>query len=104
VRGYAHVIKEDTVDPNCFSSAPSSACGSVDGGQNWAQYKGSGFPGSGGARHRGASAHESDLVLATHGRGIWIIDDISPLRAAHGPVMTKDGGVPAGSRPVQQYG
>ena len=24
---------------------------------------------------------ERDLVIATHGRGIWIVDDISPLRA-----------------------
>ena len=26
-------------------------------------------------------ARDDDLVLATHGRGIWIIDDITPLRA-----------------------
>jgi hypothetical protein len=24
--------------------------------------------------------HEEDLVLATHGRSFWILDDISPLR------------------------
>jgi hypothetical protein len=24
---------------------------------------------------------DRDLVLATHGRGIWIIDDLTPLRA-----------------------
>ena len=33
---------------------------------------------------------ESDLVLATHGRGIWIIDDISPLRALTPELMAKD--------------
>ena len=33
---------------------------------------------------------ESDLVLATHGRGIWIIDDISPLRALTPDLMSKD--------------
>jgi hypothetical protein len=26
---------------------------------------------------------DDDLVIATHGRGIWIVDDISPLRALH---------------------
>ena len=31
----------------------------------------------------------SDLVLATHGRGIWIIDDISPLRALTPDVMSQ---------------
>ncbi len=35
-------------------------------------------------------ARESDLVLATHGRGIWIIDDISPLRALTPELMTKE--------------
>ena len=32
----------------------------------------------------------SDLVLATHGRGIWIIDDISPLRALTPDMMAKE--------------
>ena len=35
-------------------------------------------------------ARESDLVLATHGRGIWIIDDISPLRALTPDLMSKE--------------
>src|SRR5579872_3545218 len=26
--------------------------------------------------------HENDLIVATHGRGFWILDDISPLREA----------------------
>jgi photosystem II stability/assembly factor-like uncharacterized protein len=26
--------------------------------------------------------HESDLIVATHGRGFWILDDIEPLREA----------------------
>src|SRR5262249_3937419 len=24
--------------------------------------------------------HDGDLIVATHGRGFWVIDDISPLR------------------------
>jgi hypothetical protein len=34
----------------------------------------------------------SDLVLATHGRGIWIIDDISPLRALTPALMSEEAG------------
>jgi len=45
---------------------------------------------------------ESDLVLATHGRGIWIIDDISPLRALTPEVMTKEATLLPG-RPSIQY-
>jgi hypothetical protein len=45
---------------------------------------------------------ESDLVLATHGRGIWIIDDISPLRALTPDLMPKTA-VFITSRPAAQY-
>jgi hypothetical protein len=33
---------------------------------------------------------DHDLVVATHGRGIWIIDDISPLRALTKEALAKD--------------
>ena len=28
--------------------------------------------------------HEDDVIVATHGRGFWILDDIEPLRQMHG--------------------
>jgi hypothetical protein len=45
---------------------------------------------------------ESDLVLATHGRGIWIIDDISPLRSLTPDLMAKEAALIPG-RPIIQY-
>ena len=43
----------------------------------------------------------NDLVLGTHGRGIWIIDDITPLRSLTPDLLTKEATfVPA--RPQQQ--
>ena len=54
---------------------------SLDGGQQWAQYKGADFPNVA-VRDIVVHPRESDLILATHGRGIWIIDDISPLAAS----------------------
>jgi photosystem II stability/assembly factor-like uncharacterized protein len=90
VRGYAHVIKEDSVDPNLlFVGTEFGLWISVDGGQHWAQYKGSNFPAAA-VRDIVVQARESDLVLATHGRGIWVIDDISPLRALTPDLMTKE--------------
>ena len=81
MRGYAHVIKEDTVNPDLlFLGTEFGLWISVDGGQRWAQYKGSHFPPVA-VRDLVVHPRTSDLVLATHGRGIWIIDDISPLRA-----------------------
>jgi photosystem II stability/assembly factor-like uncharacterized protein len=90
VRGYAHVIKEDTIKPNIlFLGTEFGLWISVDGGQHWAQYKGSNFPATA-VRDIAVQARESDLVLATHGRGIWIIDDISPLRTLTPEMMAKE--------------
>jgi hypothetical protein len=102
VRGYAHVITEDTVDPNLlFLGTEFGLWISTDGGQRWGQYKGSDFPDVA-VRDIVVHPRESDLVLATHGRGIWIIDDISPLRALKPELMEKDAALVDG-RPAIQY-
>ncbi|MFZ1138380.1 MAG: glycosyl hydrolase [Candidatus Sulfotelmatobacter sp.] len=89
-RGFAHVIKEDSVNPNLlFLGTEFGLWISVDGGQHWAQYKGSNFPAVP-VDDIAVQARESDLVLATHGRGIWIIDDISPLRTLTPEMMSKE--------------
>jgi hypothetical protein len=45
----------------------------------------------------------SDLVLATHGRGIWIIGDISPLRQLTPEVITADAVVLPGPPSIQYF-
>jgi photosystem II stability/assembly factor-like uncharacterized protein len=102
VRGYAHVIREDTQDPDLlFLGTEFGLWISVDGGQRWAQYKGASFPAVA-VRDLVVHPRESDLVVGTHGRGIWIIDDISPLRALDPGVMAQAAAfIP--SRPVVQY-
>jgi photosystem II stability/assembly factor-like uncharacterized protein len=102
VRGYAHVIKEDTVDPNLlFLGTEFGLWISTDGGQRWAQYKGNDFPAVA-VRDIAIQPRESDLVLATHGRGMWIIDDISSLRQLKPDLMEKDAAV-LEERPAIQY-
>ncbi|HMD43442.1 MAG TPA: hypothetical protein VKH45_10230 [Candidatus Acidoferrum sp.] len=101
VRGYAHVIKEDTVSPNLlFLGTEFGLWVSLDGGKHWAQYKGHNFPDVA-VRDLVVQPRDSDLVLATHGRGIWIIDDITPLRHLTPDVMAKDAAFLPG-RPAQQ--
>lgn len=101
VRGYAHVIKEDTIDPNLlFVGTEFGLWISYDGGQRWAQYKGSNFPAVA-VRDIAIQPRDSALALATHGRGIWIIDDISPLRALTPELMTKDAAMIAGPPAIQ---
>jgi photosystem II stability/assembly factor-like uncharacterized protein len=103
VRGYAHVIKEDTVNPNLlFVGTEFGLWISVDGGKHWAQYKGSDFPAAA-VRDIVVHPREGDLVLATHGRGIWIIDDISPLRALTPELMEKQATLISGKPAVQYF-
>jgi len=103
VRGFAHVIKEDTVDRNIlFLGTEFGLFISVDGGQHWAQYKGSDFP-SAAVDDIALQARESDLVLATHGRGIWVVDDISPLRALTPETMGKEAALIPGRTVVQYF-
>jgi photosystem II stability/assembly factor-like uncharacterized protein len=101
VRGYAHVIKEDTVSPNLlFLGTEFGLWISLDGGKHWAQYKGHDFP-TVAVRDIVVQPRESDLVVATHGRGIWIVDDISPLRKLTPEVMTQEA-VFLQAKPAQQ--
>jgi photosystem II stability/assembly factor-like uncharacterized protein len=81
VRGYAHVIKEDLVNKELlFVGTELGLWVSLDGGRQWAQYKGGDLPNVA-VRDLAIHPRDKDLVIATHGRGIWIIDDITPLRA-----------------------
>jgi photosystem II stability/assembly factor-like uncharacterized protein len=101
VRGFAHVVKEDTVSSNLlFLGTEFGLWVSLDGGTHWAQYKGHEFP-SVPVRDMVIHPRTSDLVLATHGRGIWIVDDISPLRQLTPEILSKDA-VFLESKPVQQ--
>jgi len=81
VRGYAHVVKEDLVDKQLlFLGTEFGLWVSIDGGAHWAHYKGGDLP-SVAVRDLAIHPRDHDLVIATHGRGIWIVDDITPLRA-----------------------
>jgi len=90
VRGYAHVIKEDTQRSDLlFLGTEFGLWVSADGGKQWARYKGHEFP-SVAVRDIIIHPRESDLVIATHGRGIWIVDDITPLRKLTPEVMSQE--------------
>jgi photosystem II stability/assembly factor-like uncharacterized protein len=101
VRGYTHVIKEDLVQQNLlFLGTEFGLYVSIDGGKAWAQFKGGRFPAVA-VRDLAIQPREHDLVLATHGRGIWIVDDITPLRALSAELLTQEASF-VSARPVQQ--
>jgi photosystem II stability/assembly factor-like uncharacterized protein len=90
VRGYAHVIKEDVLKPDMlFIGTEVGLWISIDGGKQWAQFKGNRFPAVA-VRDLAIHPRDNELVLATHGRGIWIVDDITPLRALTPEVMSQE--------------
>ncbi len=101
VRGYAHVIKEDEVNARLlFLGTEFGLWVSVDGGANWAQFKGGHMPAVA-VRDLAIHPRDNDLVIATHGRGIWIVDDITPLRTLNSSVISSDAAFVA-ARPIQQ--
>ena len=101
LRGFAHVVKEDTEQPHLlFVGTEFGLWISVDGGRRWAAFKGGDFPNVP-VRDLAIQPRDSDLVLATHGRGIWIVDDITPLRHLSARTMSGDFAFLSG-RPVQQ--
>src|SRR6266567_3405760 len=70
---------EDTVNPNLlFAGTELGAFFTIDGGQHWVRLKG-GLP-TIAVRDMVIQAREGDLVMATFGRGFYVLDDITPLR------------------------
>jgi photosystem II stability/assembly factor-like uncharacterized protein len=70
---------EDTVNASLwFAGTEFGAFFTVDGGAHWVQLKG-GLP-TIAVRDMAMQAREGDLVIATFGRGFYVLDDISALR------------------------
>ena len=90
--GYAHVILEDRVNPSLlFLGTERGLFLSLDGGKQWAQFK-AGLPDVA-VRDLAIQPREDDLLIATHGRGIWIVDDIRCLRGITPEVLASDAAI-----------
>ncbi len=90
LQGYAHVLIEDVSNPDLlFLGTEFGLYISNDGGRNWVLYK-SKLPEYVAVRDLAIHPRTNDLVLATHGRGLFIIDDVSPLRRLTPELLQKD--------------
>ena len=95
-RGSAHTVAEDHVDPNLlFVGTEFGLFFTQDGGQSWHPLK-KGLP-TIAVRDLEIQRRESDLIVGTFGRGIYILDDYSPLRTTQKQVL----GAPATVFPVK---
>ena len=73
-----HVIREHHRQPNLlFVGTEFGVFFTIDGGKHWTQLK-SGIPGVP-VHDLAIQTRENDLVVGTHGRGIFILDDLAPL-------------------------
>jgi photosystem II stability/assembly factor-like uncharacterized protein len=77
--GTVHAIEQDPQDPDLlFAGTEFGIFFSNNGGDKWVQLK-SGIP-TIAVRDIAIQERENDLVLATFGRGFYILDNYSPLR------------------------
>jgi photosystem II stability/assembly factor-like uncharacterized protein len=76
-RGFANVVREDPARKNLlYAGTDKGVFVSFDGGDNWRPLQ-LNLPVS---PVRDLYVHAGDLIAATYGRGLWILDDLSPLR------------------------
>lgn len=79
VRGYALCMIQDPAEPNLiFLGTEHGLWVSLDNGATYEQWK-NGYP-SVSTYDLAIQEREADLVIATFGRAIWVLDDIRPLR------------------------
>jgi photosystem II stability/assembly factor-like uncharacterized protein len=85
-RGSTYAIAEDHVDPELlFAGTEFAAYWSKDGGRHWTKI--SGVP-TIAVREIAIQKRENDLILGTFGRGIYIVDDYSPVRVTTEEMLT----------------
>jgi photosystem II stability/assembly factor-like uncharacterized protein len=78
-KGMVNVIREDAKDPDLlFVGTETSVFYSIDRGKSWERLK-NGIP-TVPVYDLVLQAREGDLIAGTYGRGIYVLDDISPLR------------------------
>lgn len=78
-RGTVYCMAEDNINGNLlFAGTEFGVYFSVNAGESWTQLKG-GLPNVA-VKDMEIQKRENDLVLATFGRGFYVMDDYSPLR------------------------
>ncbi|MBC5825270.1 MAG: hypothetical protein GIX02_10685 [Candidatus Eremiobacteraeota bacterium] len=76
---FARSIREDPKDPNIlYAGLEQSIWASLDGGAVWQPLQLNLPPAS--VRDIRIHPRTDDLIIATHGRGLWILDDLTPLQ------------------------
>ncbi len=87
--GSVHAIEQDFINQNLlFVGTEFGAFFSINGGESWVELK-SGLP-SVAVYDMAIQQRESDIALATFGRGFYILDNYAPLRELTGDFPNKE--------------
>ncbi len=100
--GPVYVIREDLKNKNLlFVGTEFSVFFTTDGGKNWDKLS----PNMPTVAVHDLFIHprDNDLIAGTHGRGIWILDDISPLQQATDKVLASEAHLFESTRPGTQW-
>jgi photosystem II stability/assembly factor-like uncharacterized protein len=87
--GYLHVVREDPVNRNLlYVGSEFGLFLTFDSGRKWMAYKND-FP-TIAVRDIQIHPREMDLLVGTHGRGLWVLDDIVPIQNLTPEVLASD--------------
>ncbi|EZH73995.1 hypothetical protein ATO12_14030 [Aquimarina atlantica] len=87
--GFARNIQEDYVNEDLlYLGTEFGLFITINGGKNWSRFTNN-MPAAA-VHFIDLQKKTNDLVLGTHGRGVIIIDDISPLRQINQEILVKD--------------
>ncbi|MDQ6786118.1 MAG: hypothetical protein M3033_04785 [Acidobacteriota bacterium] len=84
---YVHVLTEDRRNPNLlYAGTELGLYASYDGGKNWMELNMKNLPRV--AIHD-VQIHprDNDLILATHGRSLWVFDDAAPIQQMNDQIL-----------------
>jgi hypothetical protein len=95
-------VVQDHVNPNLlFVGAEFGMSFSVDGGSHWVAFT-NGMP-TISIRELEIQKRENDLVAASFGRGMFVVDDYSPLRQLTPEALSQEGALFSVGRPARVY-
>jgi photosystem II stability/assembly factor-like uncharacterized protein len=87
--GWVHVVREDIKNKNLlFVGTEFGIYASLDGGKSWFSLKNK-LP-TAAVRDIAIHPRANDLIIGTHGQGVWILDNITPLQEMVEDVLQAD--------------
>jgi photosystem II stability/assembly factor-like uncharacterized protein len=89
-KAYLQVVREDPKKPNLlYAGTELGLFASYNGGANWVSLRLKNLP-TVAVHDIMVHPRENDLILATHGRSVWILDDATPIQQMSSDLLAGD--------------